>query len=192
MRALGELLPSANDVQRVDCPASELIVGMECGGSDGHSGISSNPTIGAAADIMVAAGGSVILAETPEIYGAEHLLTKRARTPAAAEKLLNRIAWWERYTSFSGAEIDNNPTAGNKAGGLTTIYEKSLGAVAKAGTTALKQFMSMLNRLLKDSVLWIRLALIQRQSPAWLPVAPIWLSLAPAVAVVLAVSQRLR
>ncbi len=132
-----ELLPAANDVRRESFPASELILGLNCGGSDGNSGVTANPALGFCSDLLVAAGGATVLAETPEIYGAEHLLTRRARSRAVGEKLIERIRWWERYTAMFGAEIDNNPSPGNKEGGLTTIYEKSLGAVAKGGTTAM-------------------------------------------------------
>lgn len=132
------LLPEANDVQRVPVPASHLTVGLQCGGSDGYSGISANPALGAAVDRLVRHGGAAILSETPEIYGGEHLLTRRAASPAVAEKLLARLRWWERYCERNDAEMDNNPSAGNKAGGLTTILEKSLGAIAKSGTTRLE------------------------------------------------------
>lgn len=132
------LLPAASDVQRVPVPASHLTVGLQCGGSDGYSGISANPALGAAVDRLVRHGGAAILSETPEIYGGEHLLTRRAASPAVAEKLLQRLRWWERYCERNDAEMDNNPSAGNKAGGLTTILEKSLGAIAKSGTTRLE------------------------------------------------------
>jgi altronate hydrolase len=132
-----EMLPHANRVQRVPVPASHLTVGLQCGGSDGYSGISANPALGAAVDRLVRHGGTAILSETPEIYGGEHLLTRRAVSPAVAEKLLARIRWWEAYTARNGMQMDNNPSAGNKAGGLTTILEKSLGAIAKSGTTNL-------------------------------------------------------
>ena len=118
-------------------PASHITVGLQCGGSDGYSGISANPALGAAVDRLVRHGGTAILSETPEIYGGEHLLTRRAVSPAVADKLIARIRWWERYTERNDAEMDNNPSAGNKAGGLTTILEKSLGAIAKSGTTNL-------------------------------------------------------
>ena len=110
---------------------------MECGGSDGNSGVTANPALGVAADLVIAQGGSAVLGETTEIYGAEHLLTRRAVTREVGQKLVDRIKWWEWYTGVFGARIDNNPTPGNKAGGLTTIYEKSLGALAKAGSTPL-------------------------------------------------------
>ncbi len=132
-----QLLPHANKVQRVPVPASHLTVGLQCGGSDGYSGISANPALGAAVDRLVRHGGSAILSETPEIYGGEHLLTRRAISTEIADKLLARIAWWEQYTARNGMQMDNNPSAGNKAGGLTTILEKSLGAIAKSGTTNL-------------------------------------------------------
>ncbi len=137
VKAVAELLPRANDVTRQPLPISQLILGTECGGSDGNSGITANPAVGVAADMLVAAGGTSILAETSEIYGAEHLLTRRAVSTTVAEKLLARIEWWKWYVGLYGAELDNNPSVGNKAGGLTTIAEKSLGAVAKAGSTAL-------------------------------------------------------
>ncbi len=131
------LLPEANRVQRRPVPARHLTVGLQCGGSDGYSGISANPALGAAVDRLVRHGGTAILSETPEIYGGEHLLTRRAASPAVAEKLLARIRWWEAYTARNAMTMDNNPSAGNKAGGLTTILEKSLGAIAKSGTTNL-------------------------------------------------------
>ncbi|MEX0937069.1 MAG: altronate dehydratase family protein [Pirellulales bacterium] len=137
IRKLAELLPRANDVRREPIPASEIVLGTECGGSDGNSPITANPAVGVASDLIVAAGGTAILAETPEIYGAEQLLTRRARSPEIAEKLIERIKWWEWYAGVFGAHLDNNPSVGNKEGGLTTIYEKSLGAVAKGGSTAL-------------------------------------------------------
>ncbi len=137
VRLLSEMLPAANEMERVPVSASELTVGLQCGGSDGYSGITANPALGAAVDLLVANGGTAILSETPEIYGAEHLLTRRAADPAVAQKLLDRIGWWEDYTARNHGEMDNNPSPGNKVGGLTTIYEKSLGAVAKGGTTGL-------------------------------------------------------
>ncbi len=137
LEALLELLPRADDVRREEVPASKLILGTECGGSDGQSGVTANPAVGIAADRLVACGGTAVLGETPEIYGAEHLLTRRAVTPEVGRALIERIKWWEWYTSVFGAEINNNPTPGNKEGGLTTIYEKSLGAIAKGGSTAL-------------------------------------------------------
>jgi len=139
IRQLAALLPRANDVRREPIPASEIVLGTNCGGSDGNSGVTANPALGVASDLLVACGGTSALAETTEIYGAEHLLTRRARTTAIADKLLERIQWWLHYTSRDGVEIDNNPSVGNKEGGLTTIAEKSLGAIAKAGSTAMNE-----------------------------------------------------
>jgi altronate hydrolase len=132
-----EMLPEANNVVRRPVPASHIVVGLQCGGSDGYSGITANPTLGAAVDLLVRHGGTAILSETPEIYGAEHLLTRRAVSREVGEKLIARIKWWEDYTARERGEMNNNPSPGNKAGGLTTILEKSLGAVAKGGTTNL-------------------------------------------------------
>jgi altronate hydrolase len=134
---INEMLPEANRTQRQPVSASHLCVGLQCGGSDGYSGISANPALGAAVDLLVRHGGTAILSETPEIYGGEHLLTRRAVSPAVAGKLLARLRWWEDHCARNHAEMDNNPSAGNKAGGLTTILEKSLGAIAKSGTTNL-------------------------------------------------------
>ncbi len=135
--AVTSMLPLANAVKRETVSASHLTIGLQCGGSDGYSGITANPALGAACDLLVAQGGTVILSETPEIYGAEHLLTRRAVSQAVADKLINRIHWWEQYTAKLEGSMDNNPSPGNKAGGLTTILEKSLGAVAKGGTSNL-------------------------------------------------------
>ncbi len=137
VRAIAELLPQANDVHRTKLTADKIVLGTNCGGSDGNSGVTANPALGVASDLLVAQGGTTILAETTEIYGAEHLLTRRAISRAVGEKLIARIKWWEWYTGIFGAEINNNPSVGNKEGGLTTIYEKSLGAIAKGGSTAL-------------------------------------------------------
>lgn len=131
------MLPIANQIKREPVPASNIILGLECGGSDAFSGLTANPALGAAVDLLVRNGGTGVLGETPEIYGAEHLLVRRAESKEVGEKLLARVRWWEEYTAKNGAQIDNNPSPGNKAGGLTTILEKSLGAVAKGGTTDL-------------------------------------------------------
>jgi altronate hydrolase len=136
-RMIGEQLPSLPVIQRTDVPASELMVALECGGSDGYSGITANPALGRASDILVEYGGTTVLAETPEIYGAEHLLVRRAVSQEVGEKLIERIRWWEDYTRRNKGEMNNNPSPGNKAGGLTTILEKSLGAAAKGGTSPL-------------------------------------------------------
>lgn len=132
-----EVLAEANAVTRVPVPASELCVALQCGGSDGYSGITANPALGAASDLVVRHGGTVILSESPETYGAEHLLTRRAVSREVGQKLVDVMTWWEDYTAREGAEMNANPSPGNKAGGLTTILEKSLGAMAKAGTTNL-------------------------------------------------------
>ena len=131
------MLVEANQVKREPVDASHLVIGLQCGGSDGYSGITANPALGAAVDRLVAHGGTAILSETPEVYGAEHLLTRRAVSTEVGEKLIEHIHWWEAYCARMNADLNNNPSAGNKAGGLTTILEKSLGAVAKGGTTNL-------------------------------------------------------
>lgn len=132
-----DMLPDINKYRRETVPASEITVGLQCGGSDAFSGITANPALGAAVDILVRHGGTGILSETPEIYGAEHLLTRRAVSKEVAEKLMERLRWWDDYTRKTGDELNNNPSPGNKAGGLTTILEKSLGAQAKGGSTNL-------------------------------------------------------
>ncbi len=134
-----EMAVKANEVSRQPAGVEHLVIGMQCGGSDGYSGITANPALGAASDMLVAHGGTTILSETSEIYGAEHLLTRRAVTPEVGQKIIDRIAWWEDYCARMGGEMDNNPSPGNKKGGLTTILEKSLGAVAKGGTAPLTQ-----------------------------------------------------
>ena len=134
---LEEALNYANKQQREPIPISEITLALQCGGSDGYSGITANPALGYAVDMLVRNGGTAVLAETPEIYGAEHLLTGRSQTQAVGEKLIDFIHWWEDYAAKHESKMDNNPTPGNKAGGLTTILEKSLGAVAKGGTTNL-------------------------------------------------------
>jgi altronate hydrolase len=132
-----EVLAESNTAKREAVPASELCVALQCGGSDGYSGITANPALGAASDLLVRHGGTVILSESPETYGAEHLLTRRAVSRDVGQKLVDVMHWWEDYTAHQGAEMNANPSPGNKAGGLTTILEKSLGAMAKAGTTNL-------------------------------------------------------
>ena len=132
-----EMLPEADMAVREACPASELMVALQCGGSDAWSGITANPALGVAADMLAAQGGTTVLAETPEIYGAEHLLTRRAATPAIGRKLIERIEWWQDYVARNRGTLDNNPTPGNKKGGLSTILEKALGAAAKGGASPL-------------------------------------------------------
>ena len=138
VRAIKNMLPEVNAVRRHPVSAKHIILGLECGGSDAYSGISANPALGKAVDLLVAHGGTAILSETPEIYGAEHLLTRRAVDNHTAKKLIRRIKWWEDYTARHDGEINNNPTPGNKAGGITTILEKSLGAVSKGGSSPLR------------------------------------------------------
>jgi altronate hydrolase len=137
VEAVKEMLPIINDVRRETTPASELMLALQCGGSDGYSGITANPALGVAADILVRNGGTTILSETPEIYGAEHLLTRRAVSREVGEKLIDIIHWWEDYAQRNNMEMNNNPSPGNKLGGLTTILEKSLGAAAKGGQSPL-------------------------------------------------------
>jgi altronate hydrolase len=131
------MLPLANAISRRPCPVSKLKVALQCGGSDAWSGITANPALGYACDLLAAQGGTGVLAETPEIYGAEHLLTRRAIDPTTGEKLIGLIRWWEDYTARNQGSMDNNPSPGNKKGGLTTILEKSLGAASKGGTSPL-------------------------------------------------------
>lgn len=145
--AVERLLPEANKAGREPIPVSELTVALQCGGSDGWSGVTANPALGRAADEIVRQGGTVVLGETSEVYGGEHLLTRRAVSPEVGQKLVDKIHWWEHYTSMFGAEIDNNPTPGNKIGGLTSIYEKSLGAIAKAGTTPMTDVVDYAQRI---------------------------------------------
>lgn len=136
-RLIHELLPQVNAIKREPIPISELTLALQCGGSDGWSGVTSNPSLGYCVDELVRQGGTAVLSETPEIYGAEYILLRRARHEAIGEQLVKRIRWWEHYTAINAMEMDNNPAPGNKLGGLTTIYEKSLGAIAKSGSTSL-------------------------------------------------------
>jgi altronate hydrolase len=142
-----KLLSRANEYRRTPQPIGKLVVGTNCGGSDAYSGITANPAMGVTGDELVACGGTWVLAETSETYGAEHLLTKRAVSREVGEKLLGLMRWWEDYTAKNGAEIDNNPAPGNKAGGLTTIYEKSLGAAMKGGTAPLRAVYGFAERI---------------------------------------------
>lgn len=138
IRAIEAMLPAANDVRRVPVPASHLKIGLECGGSDGFSGITANPALGAAMDILVRHGGTAILSETPEIHGVEYMLTRRAVTPEVGQKLLDRLAWWEHYTRGHNGQFNGVVGPGNQAGGLANIFEKSLGSAMKGGTTPLQ------------------------------------------------------
>lgn len=162
--AIRELLPRVNDVRRQPVPLSALIVAVQCGGSDGWSGVTANPLVGRVADRLVDAGGTVVLAETPEIYGAEHLLLNRVASRAVGDRLVEKIREWERQAALQGFSLDNNPSPGNKAGGLTTIYEKSLGAVAKGGSRAL--------RAVYDYAEWVDArGLVFMDTPGYDPVA---------------------
>jgi len=152
---INQMLPHANAVVREPCSVANLTIGLQCGGSDGYSGISANPALGAAVDQLVAHGGTAILSETPEIYGAEHLLTRRAVTREVGEKLIARIKWWEHYTRINAGEMNNNPSPGNKAGGLTTILEKSLGAVAKGGTSNLQAVYEYAERVTEHGLVYM-------------------------------------
>lgn len=147
--AVENLLPIVNGFEREEVPASELVIALQCGGSDGWSGVTANPALGQAGDLIVRQGGTIVLGETSEVYGGEHLLTRRAISAEVGQKLVDKIHWWEEYTSMWGAEIDNNPSPGNKLGGLTTIYEKSLGAIAKAGTTPMVDVIEYAERITK-------------------------------------------
>jgi altronate hydrolase len=134
LERIAEMVPGVAALRREPIPVSELVLGLQCGGSDAYSGLTANPTLGGAPDLLTAAGGRVILGETPEIYGAEHLLRNRAATPEIGRRIDELIVWWQEYTARNGATLDSNPSKGNKTGGITTIWEKSLGAVLKAGT----------------------------------------------------------
>ena len=153
--AVHQLLPMANTWTRSTQPASKIHLAMECGGSDGNSGVTANPALGVAADLVVSQGGTAVLGETSEIYGAEHMLTRRAVTREVGEKLVDRIKWWEWYAGVFGAVLDNNPSPGNKNGGLTTIYEKSLGALAKAGSTPLVDVVGYAERVDKPGLVFM-------------------------------------
>lgn len=155
VKAIREMLPVVNAATRTTAPASELILALQCGGSDGYSGFTANPALGKAVDLLVAQGGTAILSETPEIYGAEHLLTRRAESAEVGERLIERIRWWERYTARHEMEMNNNPSPGNKLGGLTTILEKSLGAAAKGGSTNLVDVVSYAEPVTKPGLIFM-------------------------------------
>ena len=162
--AVADMLPVAGAVRRTTRPASELVLALQCGGSDGYSALTANPALGAASDLLVRHGGTSILSETPEIYGAEHLLTRRAASVAVGEKLVARIRWWEEYCAKNGGEMNNNPSPGNKAGGLTTILEKSLGAAAKGGRSTLKAVYEYAERVTEHGFVYM-------DTPGYDPVA---------------------
>jgi altronate hydrolase len=137
IEAIERMLPVVNDTPRTEKPISELALALECGGSDSWSGITANPLVGLVADQVVRQGGTIVLSETPELYGAEHLLARRAVEPQVGQKLLDKIHWWEQYVEAQGTAFENNRGPGNQAGGLSNICEKSLGGVAKSGSTPL-------------------------------------------------------
>jgi len=153
--AVEQLLPLVNNYQRTPQPVSELVAALQCGGSDGWSGVTANPLVGRVADAIVDRGGTVILAETPEIFGAEHLLTHRVADPEAGHRLIERIRWWQEQAALQGFSLDNNPSPGNKAGGLTTIYEKSLGAVTKAGSRPLQAVYEYAERISRRGLVFM-------------------------------------
>ncbi len=155
VEALREMAEVANAYTRTRIPASELVIGMQCGGSDGYSGITANPALGVASDLLVAHGGTTILSETTEVYGAEHLLTRRAVSAEVGQKLVDRIRWWEDYCARNKGEMNNNPSPGNKRGGLTTILEKSLGAVAKGGTAPMQDVYLFAEQITKKGFVFM-------------------------------------
>ena len=150
-----EHLPDANRMRRQAVAVQHLKLALQCGGSDGFSGITANPALGVAADLVVRNGGTAVLSETPEIYGAEHMLLSRATSPEVGQKLIDLIAWWERYAEVNNESLDNNPSPGNKAGGLTTILEKSLGAAAKGGSSDLVDVLRYAEPLTKPGFVFM-------------------------------------
>ncbi|HEX8983910.1 MAG TPA: altronate dehydratase family protein [Bryobacteraceae bacterium] len=146
-REIARFIEMAAAERRVELPASKISLGLNCGGSDSFSGITANPALGVCVDLLAAAGGAAVLAETPEIVGAEHLLVRRARNRAVAEQLLARIADYRAYLRRFGGSFDDNPAPGNKAGGITNIVEKSLGAVAKGGASPLNDVLQYAERV---------------------------------------------
>lgn len=140
---------------REEVGVEHLVLGLQCGGSDAWSGLTANPALGVASDLLVAAGGTSVLGETPEVYGAEQMLAERATRPEVGEALLDRIAWWERYTESQGTTLDGNPSPGNKEGGITTILEKSLGAVAKGGHAPLSAVVGYAERIPHDGFVFM-------------------------------------
>lgn len=149
------MLPEANKVSREDVGLEHLVVGLQCGGSDGYSGVTANPVLGAAVDLLIQHGGTAILSETPEIFGAEHLLTRRAVNKEVGQKLIKRIEWWKELCSRNGASLDNNPSSGNKAGGLTTVLEKSLGGIAKSGSTGLMDVYEYADHVIEKGLVFM-------------------------------------
>ncbi|WCM89832.1 UxaA family hydrolase [Acidovorax sp. NCPPB 3576] len=162
--AIEAMLPAANAARRSTVSASHLKIGLECGGSDGFSGITANPALGAAMDVLVRHGGTAILSETPEIHGVEFMLTRRAITPAVGQKLLDRLAWWERYAAGQNAQFNGVVGHGNQAGGLANIFEKSLGSAMKGGTTPLRAVYEYAERIDESGFVFM-------DSPGYDPVA---------------------
>ncbi len=162
--AIEDMLPAANGARRSTVPASHLKIGLECGGSDGFSGITANPALGAAMDVLVRHGGTAILSETPEIHGVEFMLTRRAISPAVGQKLLDRLAWWERYAAGQNAQFNGVVGHGNQAGGLANIFEKSLGSAMKGGTTPLRAVYEYAERIDESGFVFM-------DSPGYDPVA---------------------
>ena len=152
LERIARCVAEAADLRREPIPVSELVLGLQCGGSDAYSGLTANPTLGVAADLLVAAGGKVVLGETPEIYGAEHMLRDRAADPALAERIDELIEWWRGYTAKHDAEMDDNPSKGNHEGGITTIWEKSLGAILKGGTSPLNDVVGYAQPVTADGL----------------------------------------
>jgi altronate hydrolase len=146
-REIDIAIERAAEEQRTEIPASKLVLGLNCGGSDSFSGITANPALGHCSDLLAMAGATSVLAETPEIFGAEHLLVRRARSRQVAEKLLSCISNYKRYLRRFEGSFDDNPSPGNKEGGLTNILEKSLGAAAKGGTSALIEVYEYAERI---------------------------------------------
>jgi altronate hydrolase len=152
LRRVAEMVAEVAQLRREPIPVSELVLGLQCGGSDAYSGLTANPTLGVAADLLVAAGGRVILGETPEIYGAQHLLKRRAADPQLADRIDELLRWWQDYAHRNGAALDDNPSTGNRAGGISTIWEKSLGAVLKAGTSPLNSVVDYAEPVTADGL----------------------------------------
>ena len=154
-KAVRELMDRVGRLERAEAPVSKIVLGTNCGGSDGFSGVTANPALGYCSDLLVKRGGTSILAETPEIYGAEHLLTRRAVSREVGEKLLRQIEWYRQYVAGFGGTFDDNPSPGNKAGGLTNIAEKSLGAAIKSGTSPLADVLEFAERVKKPGFVFM-------------------------------------
>lgn len=153
--AITRLLPAADAARRSQRPVSDLILGTNCGGSDGYSGITANPSLGVAFDEIVRSGGTGVLGETTELFGAEEVMVRRAVDGDVARRLLARIDWWHDHLRRHGVDFGNNPSPGNTAGGITTILEKSLGAVAKSGTTPLVDVVEYGERIRKKGFVYM-------------------------------------